>query len=514
MDSQPRLGPDEAQRGMDVGPPVVVEGAEAVEDGRLGVDRSRQGLLGRGRDHASGHRLGRPFDRGHGVRAPAHAVAVARDGGDGGRAQVDSSTGDDERAGVVGQVGLGAPLPQVDGEGLLGPQPGRRRPVDRRRRRVVGQQPIHGPDEGLRPGGHVRRARRAQLRRCAPGPEDQADEQADGAADGDVDHARLTRLPARGLEQAEEHDDEHGERCLTDDEAHRGRRVRGQEGDHREGDPQQRAVFTDRHEHASGHEADERAGHGLQHREAGPEGVRAQRGQRAEPDPERVGQIAGHGDPDGHAEAEADAQGVLEQHRVRPQVRTDGRDHPRRHRGARRRREHRRAACAVVVLAAQRERGVDHRQRDVGDDARGELAVRQRHDLLGRATRVQVGADVAAQVVQLGIARRDERSGIRRRSTVEGVGARPQRIGRDREQLAPSRRDRRARPGTAQVGQPGQPVDQVEEGAVVTGRSGGPEGGGPQVVVQPIGRGPGLGERRVELACSRARRGGAQQRGE
>ena len=84
---QPRLGPDEAQRGMDAGSPVVVEGAEAVEDGRLGVDRGRQGLPGRGRDHPRRHRLGRPFDRRDGVRTPAHAMAVARDGRDGGRAR-------------------------------------------------------------------------------------------------------------------------------------------------------------------------------------------------------------------------------------------------------------------------------------------------------------------------------------------------------------------------------------------------------------------------------------------
>ena len=174
--------------------------------------------------------------------------------------------------------------------------------------------------------------------------------------------ARLTRLPARGLEQAEEHHDEHGERCLTDDEAHRGRRVRGQEGDHREGDPQQRAVFTDRHEHASGHEADERAGHGLQHREAGPEGVRAQRGQRAEPDPERVGRSPATATPMAAPRPRPMRRALRNSTESRPQVRTDGRDHPRRHRGARRRREHRRAACAVVVLAAQRERGVDHRQ--------------------------------------------------------------------------------------------------------------------------------------------------------
>ena len=66
---------------------------------------------GRGRDHPSGHRLGRPFDRGHGVRAATHAVAVARDGGDGGRAQVDSPTGADERAGVVGTGWAWCPAP-------------------------------------------------------------------------------------------------------------------------------------------------------------------------------------------------------------------------------------------------------------------------------------------------------------------------------------------------------------------------------------------------------------------
>ena len=70
----------------------------------------------------------------------------------------------------------------------------------------------------------------AQLGARPAGPEQDAHDQAHRGPDGDVAQADEPRAPALRSQQVEEHDDEHREGRLPDDEVDRRGRVRGEEG--------------------------------------------------------------------------------------------------------------------------------------------------------------------------------------------------------------------------------------------------------------------------------------------
>src|ERR1039457_2488720 len=126
-----------------------------------------------------------------------------------------------------------------------------------------------------------------QRGRRAARPEHQADPEAHGEADRDVLDPDEPDLPADGLNEVEEHDQDDGERGLARRERDHPRGVRGDQHGNREYAPQDRVAGADgQQEGRADHDPGGCPGERAQHRPAGAECIGAQDRQRAEDDPE------------------------------------------------------------------------------------------------------------------------------------------------------------------------------------------------------------------------------------